>query len=371
VESRGDRVPLVVIGGSAGALMPLVTIVRALPRGLPAAVCVVIHMPEHSSSELPTLLGRGGHLRSRFADDGTALLPGTVSVAPPGSHLLVEDGRLRLSVGARENGSRPAIDPLFRTAAHAHGPRVVSVLLSGTLDDGAAGTVAVRRAGGITITQDPAEAAFADMPRNAIATGGVSEVLPAATIAARIEELVGRMAAGSEATSDGDDPLRAMPPGDHPRGDEELDPVDRGLLGPAADLEPPPSPYSCPACGGVLYERQHDQYLCRLGHRYSPNTLSATQDEVVEDALWTALRSLEESASLSARVRDRAAGRGDDGMAARFDARRAAAEGRASRIRNVLRGGLHRESATQNGESSGDADAGAEADSDQAAPQGR
>ena len=356
--------PLVVIGGSAGALMPLVTIVRALPGGLPAAVCVVIHMPESSSSELASLLGRGGRLRSRFAGDGTRLDPGTVSVAPPGSHLLVEDGRLRLSLGARENGSRPAIDPLFRTAAHAHGPRVVSVLLSGTLDDGAAGTVAVRRAGGITIAQDPAEAAFGDMPRNAIATGGVSEVLPTATIASRIEELVGRMAAGSEATRDGDDPFDDMPRGDHPRADEDLDPVDRGLLGTAPDLNPPASPYSCPACGGVLFERPPDQYLCRLGHRYSPNALSATQDEVVEDALWTALRSLEESASLSARVRDRATGRGDDGMAARFEARRAAAEGRASRIRNVLRGGLHREAAVAVGESPAGVDGGTDGSAD-------
>jgi len=339
-----DRLPLVVIGGSAGSIGPLTVIVRALPTDLPAAVCVVIHMPDDSPSGLPTLLARGGRVRARFADDGEALSAGTVAVAPPGNHLMVEDGRLRLSGGAHENGSRPAIDPLFRTAAKAHGPRVVSVVLSGTLDDGAAGTVAVRRAGGTTIAEDPDEASFGDMPRNTIATGAVAEVLPASAIGPRIGALVAEILATAHA-DDADGHVQAMEgpatgdpeaPGDHPLRQPAMDSADRGLHGPALDLEPPGSPYSCPACGGVLYERPPDQLLCRLGHRYSAQALSASQESVIEDALWTALRTLEESASLASRVRDRAAARGDRAMAHRFEARRAGAEVRAGRIRAVL-----------------------------------
>jgi two-component system, chemotaxis family, protein-glutamate methylesterase/glutaminase len=347
VETPPDRLPLVVIGGSAGSIGPLTAIVRALPTDLPAAVCVVVHMPDDSSSGLATLLARGGRVQARFADDGDALSAGSVAVAPPGNHLMVQDGRLRLSSGAHENGSRPAIDPLFRTAAKAHGPRVVSVVLSGTLDDGAAGTVAVRRSGGVTIAEDPDEASFGDMPRNAIATGAVAEVLPASAIGPRVAALVAAMLADELAGGDDGPPqARERPPadleasGDHPLRQPKLESADGGVEGPALDLEPPGSPYSCPACGGVLYERPPDQLLCRLGHRYSAHALSASQEEVIDDALWTALRTLEESASLASRVRDRASARGDRAMAHRFEARRAGAEARAGRIRALLLGKL-------------------------------
>jgi two-component system chemotaxis response regulator CheB len=340
----GDRLPLVVIGGSAGAHAPLMTIVRALPSDLGAAVCVVIHIPDDSPSELASILARAGRLQAEFANDDAPLRPGTIAVATPGHHLLVHDGHLRLSPGARENGSRPAIDPLLRTAARARGADVVSVVLSGTLDDGSAGTMVVRRAGGVTIAQDPDDALFGDMPRNAIATGAVMEILPATAIGPRIVELVDELTAGggAGAGADADPPGRVVPepPGDHPPGNASFDTVDRGLGGKAPDLEPPASPYSCPDCGGVLFERPADQYLCRLGHRYSPAALGAAQEEVVEDALWIALRTLQESASLSARVRDRATARGDRAMAHRFEARRAGAEARASRIRRLLAGGL-------------------------------
>jgi two-component system chemotaxis response regulator CheB len=271
-----------------------------------------------------------------------------VAVAPPGNHLLVHDGTLALSQGARENGVRPAIDPLFRSAARSAGPDVVSVLLSGTLDDGAAGTAIVRAGGGVTIVQDPAEADFPDMPRKAIATGEVAAVLPVAAIAPAIRAAVETMAQrpagdGGNNHNDGgpaDNPgPEAATAADTPAGDPQGDPVDRGVHGPAPDLKGEPSPYSCPACGGVLYERMPPaQYLCRLGHRYSPESLRAGQEEVIEDALWTALRTLEEAASLAMRVRDRAAARGDRGMELRFEARLQGAQERADRIRAVFEG---------------------------------
>jgi two-component system chemotaxis response regulator CheB len=319
---------VVVIGGSAGALAPLRQIIGALPEGIQAAVCVVVHMPDDSPSALANVLARAGPLSATFAEDGEALRPGQVVVAPPGHHLLIRDGHVVLSRGARENRTRPAIDPLFRSAAAARGPGSVSVLLSGTLDDGRAGTAAVRRAGGVTLAQDPAEASFPDMPQHAIRAGVVDEVLPAAKIGRRVAELVaGRI-----------HHVHAGPANPPDLGAEPFT-VDRGLVGPAADLPGDASPYSCPACGGVLYEPGRDgNYLCRLGHRYSSEVLGAGQEEVVEDALWTALRTLDEAASLAERVRDRATAAGDRAMELRFEARRAGAQARADRIRALLRG---------------------------------
>jgi len=349
--------PLVVIGGSAGAIAPLRRIMSELSGTLPATVCVVIHLPDDSASALARVLARAGSMDASFADHGVPLQPGHVAVAPPGHHLLVHDGHLMLSQGARENGTRPAIDPLFRSAARVAGPNVVSVLLSGTLDDGSAGTAAVGAAGGFTIVQDPSDADFPDMPRHAIETGHVMAALPVSAIApaieAALEEIVRRQANGTtrEAPSKGDGAranatsttgtVAGERPGDQPLGDPAGDPVDRGLHGPAPDLDPPASPFSCPACGGVLYERKPpDQYLCRLGHRYSPDALGAGQNAVIEDALWTALRTLEEAASLAERVRNNAAARGDRGMELRFEARRAGSQARADRIRALLEGRL-------------------------------
>lgn len=331
--------PLVVIGGSAGAIGPLRQIVADLPVDFPAAVCVAIHLPRDSPSTLPVVLSHAGPLGAAFGVDGARLEPAFIHVAPPGNHLLIHDGHLALSVGATENGARPAIDPLFRTAARSAGRRLVGVILSGALDDGSAGIAAVSRAGGLAIVQEPDDAEFSDMPRNALDTGVAAGVLSATAIGpaliAAVDAIMARkgnvdVAAGS-AAAELPDVTRAA------AGVSETSSVDRGLGGPAPDLPGMASPYSCPACGGVLYDRPDEQYLCRLGHRYSPVSLAADQRVVVEDALWVALRALEEAASLQARVRDRAGSRGDAPMERRFEERRKAARVRADRIRNVLK----------------------------------
>jgi two-component system chemotaxis response regulator CheB len=334
--------PLVVIGGSAGAIQPLRQILAGLPGGLPATVCVVIHMPHDSPSALARVLARAGSLDAVFADDGQPLEAGRIAVAPPGNHLLVHDGTLVLSQGARENGTRPAIDPLFRSAARALGADVVSVLLSGTLDDGSAGTAAIRASGGTTIVQDPSEADFPDMPRHAIETGAVVAALSVADIPGAIVNAVrvieDRRLHG-HVTDAGNGGVLAVQPGDRPVGDPLGDPVDRGAHGPAPDLEPPASPFACPSCGGVLYERTPpEQYLCRLGHRFAPEALRSGQEAVIEEALWTALRTLEESASLAARLRDRASARGQRHLEQRFEARHTGARERADRIRSLIEG---------------------------------
>ena len=158
---------LVVIGGSAGAVEALRAIIKQLPADFAAAVLIVIHMaPEHGSS-LPRLLSRWGPLPGMVATDGVAIEPGHIYVAPPGRHLLVEDGALRLVLAAEVNRARPAIDPLFISAAEARGADVIGVVLSGNLDDGSAGLDAVRRHGGLTLVQDPREASYPEMPSSA------------------------------------------------------------------------------------------------------------------------------------------------------------------------------------------------------------
>src|SRR5262249_23056901 len=152
------RRDIVVIGGSAGSLEALSNVVMALPEALPAAVFVVIHILPVAHSRLPEILSRRGRLVAYHARDGDPLVPSPTSVPPPDHHLMLKPAHVELSRGPRENSSRPAIDPLFRSAADAFGSRVCGVVLSGNLDDGSEGLRQVARAGGAAIVQDPAEA---------------------------------------------------------------------------------------------------------------------------------------------------------------------------------------------------------------------
>src|SRR6266852_1579977 len=179
----------IVVGASAGGVEALRLLVGKLPQDLPAAVLVVLHVsPEHKSI-LPSILTGAGPLAAKHAEDGEALEPGRIYVAPPGRHMVVDDGVVRLTRSPAEGGHRPAIDTLFRTAARFHGARVVGVILSGALDDGTAGLVAVKQRGGVAVVQDPDEALCADMPRSALSNVKVDHCLPTAQIAALLDKL--------------------------------------------------------------------------------------------------------------------------------------------------------------------------------------
>lgn len=182
--------PLIVIGASAGGIEALHRLLPALPETLRAAVAIVVHrMATADDERLPRALAIGARLPVMHAADGDHVVPGRVVVAPAGVHLLVDDGRLWLSAGPRENSSRPSIDVLFRSAARAAGPRVVGVLLSGTLYDGVAGLAAIRQHGGRVIVQDPDDAVFAHLPRSAIESVAVDAILPAARIGTVLAEM--------------------------------------------------------------------------------------------------------------------------------------------------------------------------------------
>jgi two-component system chemotaxis response regulator CheB len=317
---------LVVIGASAGGVEALGEAVGSLPADLPAAVLVVLHLPSNSNSALPGILGRRGSLPAEHAVHGEPIRGGRIYVAPPDRHLLVADGHVHLSRGPRENGHRPAVDPLFRSAARYYGPRVIGVVLSGALDDGTAGLLAIKGQGGVAVAQDPKDALYPGMPSSAIQHAGVDHVAPAAAMGAVLDRLVRQPAPGG--------------PRDVP---EELQfEVDSEELAMSAqDQHRPgrPSGFGCPDCNGVLWEIDEAnliRFRCRVGHAWSQESLVARQSETLESALWVALRSLEERAALSHRLAAFARNGGHPITAARFEEQAKEAEAAAAQVRPLL-----------------------------------
>ena len=322
---------IMVIGASAGGVEALSTLARGLPADLPAALFVVLHVPATGRSMMPEILSRAGPVPAAHARDGEPIRPGRIYVAPPDHHLLVRADGIGLSRGPRENRHRPAVDTLFRSAALAHGPRVVGVVLSGSLDDGTAGLAAVKGRAGVTVAQDPAEALFDSMPRSAIEHGVVDHVLPVGELG----PLLGRLATES--------PARA--PDGAPTPDMEQE-VWMAELDPNAinsDHQPGVlSGFSCPECGGTLWELEERglvRYRCRVGHAYSVDSLLADQDETLDDALWGALRALEEQAALARRLAVRAREHGHAATIVRFARQEEEAARRADVVRRLLLGG--------------------------------
>ncbi|HKG50421.1 MAG TPA: chemotaxis protein CheB [Actinomycetales bacterium] len=282
---------VVVVGASAGGVEALRELVSGLPTNFPATVLVVLHIPPSGSNALAAILDRAGPLEARRAGHGEPLLHGTVRVAPPDHHLLVMEDRLALSLGPRENGHRPAVDVLFRSAARAVGARCIGVVLSGALDDGSAGLVAVRTRGGVAVVQDPDEALQPGMPTSAIESAHPEHVLPVAEIASLLAQLV----------------QEEVPDGAGERAPELME-VETDMaqfdMSRIDGQEHPgqPAGFSCPDCSGALWSIEDGgllRFRCRVGHAWSAESLLAQQSETLEGALWMALRSLEEKAALS------------------------------------------------------------------------
>jgi two-component system, chemotaxis family, protein-glutamate methylesterase/glutaminase len=275
---------LIVIGGSTGAVKPLLELAARLPRRFPACILVVQHIGTHTSM-LPELLNQRGPLPAMFPTSGRLLEPGVIFVAPPDHHLLVTDGAVRLSREAKENYTRPAIDPLFRSAAIAKGPHVIGLLLSGLLDDGTAGLQAIKACGGLAVVQDPSDAEEPEMPASARHYVAVDAVLPVAEMADALTMMVSQPAGAAPtvpaelrdehalSTGEVDDPMTT------------LDHIGR------------PSRISCPECSGVLWEIRNTQpprYRCHTGHAYTIAALQHAQAVRTEQSLWGALRALQE-----------------------------------------------------------------------------
>ncbi|NAZ87102.1 chemotaxis protein CheB [Kineococcus indalonis] len=322
---------VVVVGASAGGVEALRTLVAGLPADLPATVLVVLHVPPTGADALASILDRAGPLPARTAVPGEPLPRGTVLVATPDRHLMLAGGRVVHSTGPRENGHRPAVDVLFRSAAHALGARVVGVVLSGTLDDGTAGLVAVRSRGGVGVVQEPSDALFAAMPANAVAAADPEHVLPVAAIPALLEELVHQEvpdvaeARGGTGTTDPEVAVARF----------DMDVVD------SDDHPGDPSGYTCPDCSGALWRIDDHgllRFRCRVGHAWTAESLHEQQSAETEGALWVALRSLEERAALNRELSRRAEESGRRISAGRFGERADETTEAASVIRRLLTG---------------------------------
>lgn len=285
---------VVVIGGSAGSLQPLLELARALPADLPGSVAVTIHVGMQARSRLPWLLSRAGPLPASHAEMGEKLQPGHVYVAPPGWHLLMPGGVAELSSGPRVNRHRPAVDAMFASAARWFGDRVVAVVLSGLLDDGAVGAALVAQAGGLVVVQDPDDADQPSMPRAALAAA------PGA-IAAPGKEL-GQLVSGML----GESGLATWPHTASPRPAEVRmeDTSDLQFLSPE---ETRLTRLACPECGGALAEvmlPRISYYRCHVGHQFGPQSLTAAQAESAEAKLWAAVATLEETAAMARHLAD-------------------------------------------------------------------
>lgn len=315
---------IVVIGASAGGIEALTGLVRQLPADLGASIFVVLHLAPDQKSVLPRILSSAGKLPAKHARDGEPIVADRIYVAQPDHHLLVHESHVRVVRGPRENGHRPAIDPLFRTAAYAFGPRVIGIVLSGALDDGTAGLVAIKSRGGLALVQDPNEAIVEMMPRSALENVDIDHVLPVSEMAALLPKLVGEQPSNAPARTALLEVEAAL----------QLNGSTDGKLKVGE-----PSAIACPSCGGVLNEVHEGDLLrfrCRVGHAYAPETLYQEQGLALESALWAALRALEEQASLGRRMAARARGLGQVKSAVRFDERAESSEQQARVVRETL-----------------------------------
>lgn len=319
---------IVVFGASTGGVEALALLVQALPRDLPAAIFVVLHLSPEVPSHLPEILNRHSRLPARHPRDGEPIQLGHIYVAPPDRHLLLEGGVVRVVRGPRENRHRPAVDPLFRTAALAYGPRVIGVVLTGALDDGTAGLYAIKQRGGVAIVQDPRDAMIASMPESALEYVAVDYCVPLHELAPLLARTVHERAPSSAAFP----ASRELVYESHIAELDENAMENDQEIGTLAAL-------TCPECGGPLWEL-HDgrllRFRCRSGHAYSGESAFAAKSEALDEALWEAYNSLRESGIMARRLAAEARERGHQAVAARFERRASEQLRRAEAILSVV-----------------------------------
>jgi two-component system, chemotaxis family, protein-glutamate methylesterase/glutaminase len=323
---------LIVIGASMGGIETLTALLGQLPADLPAAVLIVQHTSADRESRLAGVLSRASTLPVSDAEDSEPILEGRIYLAPPDCHMLVADGHLRIRHGPRENRSRPAIDPLFRTAAVARRNRVIGVVLTGLLDDGASGLRALKRCGGVAVVQSPEDAAYPSMPRRAMEMTMVDHVLPVAQMGALLQKLVQEEPGPApeiprEILNEVRLTERAMGLGNdkHERGIDET-----GQLGNLA-------PFTCPECSGAMWAiKDEERFRCHVGHSFTLLSFLSEQDRSLEQALWAAVRTLEERYKALDALTSQEEQRGQHKMARSYANRADEARGHARQIRDVL-----------------------------------
>lgn len=322
---------IIVIGASAGGVQALSTLVADLSPDLPAAVFIVLHVPSDVPSLLPGILARQTSLTVAHAIDDEPIIHGRVYVAPPNHHLLIEKGHVNLVHGPKENLHRPSIDALFRSAARWAGSRVIGVVLTGARDDGTLGMRLIKERGGIGIVQDPFEAPFPSMPLSVLHDVKVDYTVPLREIAPLLNRLAtesiedeGRYPVSDEIEIEASIAAQKMD------SDELIASVER--IGRISRL-------TCPDCHGALWEIHDDEllrYRCHVGHAFSAEALNQGQSDMLEQALWSAVRALEERMMLSRRIVERARKNNQTRAAMTFEKRAREAEEHSSVLRQLL-----------------------------------
>ncbi len=324
---------LVVIGGSTGAIRPLRTLLSSLPAGFPAAVAVTIHMPAAGSGIFTAVASSAGQLPVETATDGTKLEPGKVYLASPDRHLIITDGHCRLGNGPRENLMRPAVDPLFRSAAASFGPRAIGIVLSGLLNDGADGLKAIKRCGGIALVQAPEDCVAAEMPLAALEATAVDLSAGTPGLAEAVLHYVGTKPGNAREVPD--DILLEIEIALGSRlGSEKL----RQIAEPVV--------LTCPDCGGVLSQIKQPRpmrFRCQVGHGHTARTLWQRQENSVDEAMRVALRIVEERAELVRRMGNEARQVGRTSIAELYLERAAEYRGYAETLREAVLKTLRRE----------------------------
>jgi two-component system chemotaxis response regulator CheB len=280
---------IIVIGSSAGGLPALIDVVTALPAGFPAAILVVQHVPPYSTSNLHHILNRAGPLQAVVAQDGQPIEAGTIYVATPDHHLLVESDKLVVRRGPKENRFRPSVDALFRSAAYTYGSRVIGLVLSGVLDDGTSGLWSIKRLGGLTLIQEPQDALFPQMPLNAQEQVPIDHSVPAAQMAALLTYLTSQPASPTPKLTKKEQKLLETEIIIATRDNAfEMGVIELGEL----------TAFTCPECHGALTQLKEGKlirYRCHTGHAYTISALLSEVTTNVESTLWQAMKSLEET----------------------------------------------------------------------------
>jgi two-component system, chemotaxis family, protein-glutamate methylesterase/glutaminase len=315
---------IVVIGGSSGAIDAL-KFIGELPADFPAAILIVVHIAAEGPGLLPQILGAHSKIPVKSASTGLKITPGCIYIAPPDHHLTVVDGVISVMRGPKENRHRPSVDVLFRSAAKVYGARVIGVVLSGMLDDGSAGLLAIRSRGGLGIVQEPGDALFPDMPRNALACAGADHTVPRAKLAAFLLEAV-TTRLDEKAIGHFSQKSR-----EYQASEQSMDSI---------DVPGQPTNISCPDCGGVLQRLENGKMLrfkCRVGHAYSAETLLSAQSSRVEEALWVAVRLLEEKAEMARKLKAYSTERKFKAAPKRFEDQALKLEADAKVLRDILK----------------------------------
>jgi two-component system, chemotaxis family, protein-glutamate methylesterase/glutaminase len=328
MSSRPPRHDIVVVGASSGGVDALSKLVAELPSDLPAAIFIVLHLEPGFASQLPELLTSRGPLRATHALHGEAIVPGRIYIAPPDNHVMLRPGGyMHVVRGPKENGHRPSVDALFRTAAMVYGPRVIGVVLTGYLDCGTAGMMSIKARGGLAVVQDPRDASVSDMPQSVVTHVTVDHVAPLSDIPGLISQLTREPA------------------------DAELAHVPGSLMEMEGDEPGVAAEFVCPTCQGKLTETRlngFQMFRCHVGHAFSLESMAVEQADEVERALWAAVRSLEEGASLARRLAASSSGR----LRQKFEEKEDAQSQQARVIRHILLGGdgLSRADAEEGGD---------------------